>query len=161
MNYQPIGWLRTPFRALDKMPVQPPGAGGACGRIELRPDLAEGLKDLDGFSHVIAIYHFHRQADVRLSVTPFLDDRVHGLFATRAPCRPNPIGLSVLRLLQINGLLLEVEGVDMLDETPLLDIKPYVPSFDHPRSEIQTGWLESSASRVVTVHADSRFGSND
>ncbi len=161
MNYQPIGWLRTPFKALDKMPFQPPGTGSACGRIELRPDLAEGLRALDGFSHVIVIYHFHCQTDVRLSVTPFLDDCVHGLFATRAPCRPNPIGLSVLRLCQSNGLILEVEGVDMLDETPLLDIKPYVPLFDHPRGEIQTGWLESSAAQVVTVRSDSRFGSND
>lgn len=157
MNCQSIGQLRTPFKTIAEMPVQPCGARGVIGRIELNADLATGLADLQGFSHLIALYHFHNQSDVQLKVTPFLDDRERGLFATRAPCRPNPIGLSVLRLQKVDGATLEVMDVDMLDGTPLLDIKPYVPAFDHPQGDIHTGWLNMSASDSVTARSDERF----
>ena len=139
------------------MPVQPCAARGVIGRIELRADLAAGLDYLHGFSHLIVLYHFHNQSDVRLTVTPFLDDREHGLFATRAPCRPNPIGLSVLRLQKVDGTTLEVMDVDMLDGTPLLDIKPYVPAFDQPQGDIRTGWLMTSVPGLLTARSDESF----
>ncbi len=157
MNCQPIGLLRTPFKNIAKMPIQPAGARGVVGHIEMRPDLAEGLQDLDGFSHIIVVYHFHRTAEVALTVTPFLDAQPHGIFATRAPSRPNPLGLSVLRLLMIDGATLEVEGVDMLDETPVIDIKPYVPIFDQPSGQITTGWLETTALQAHAARSDERF----
>ena len=157
LNYQPIGLLRTPFKNIAEMPIQPAGARGTVGSIELRTDLVEGLRDLDGFSHIIVLYHFHRTANIALTVTPFLDAQPHGLFATRAPSRPNPLGLSVLRLLKIDGATLEVEGVDMLDETPVIDIKPYVPIFDHPSGQIKTGWLENTATQAYEARSDERF----
>ena len=157
MNCQPIGQLRTPFKTIAEMPVQPCGARGVTGRIKLNADLAAGLDDLHGFSHLIVLYHFHNQSDVRLTVTPFLDNCEHGLFATRAPCRPNPIGLSVLRLQKVDGTTLEVMDVDMLDGTPLLDIKPYVPAFDQPQGDIRTGWLKTSVPGLVTARSDDRF----
>lgn len=157
LNYQPIGLLRTPFKSISEMPIQPAGAHGVIGHIELLPDLVEGLQDLDGFSHFIVLYHFHQVTDVRLTVIPFLDTIPRGLFSTRAPSRPNPIGLSVLRLLTIAGTTLEVEGVDMLDKTPLLDIKPYVPDFDQPHGPIQTGWMKDVSSRAPLTRSDNRF----
>jgi tRNA-Thr(GGU) m(6)t(6)A37 methyltransferase TsaA len=114
-------------------PIQPAGAGGVLGFVEVEPQYEAGLKDLTGFSHIILLYHFHRGRGVKLCVTPFMDTEEHGVFATRAPCRPNPIGLSIVKLLGMNGRVLEIEGVDVLDRTPLLDIKPYVPDFDCPQ----------------------------
>jgi len=157
MEFRPIGRIHSPFKTPEEMPVQPAGAAGVVGTIELDPALAEGLVDLDGFSHLIVLYHFHRAAPARLTVTPFLDPAPHGVFATRAPTRPNPIGLSILALKGIAGAVLTVEGVDILDGTPLLDIKPYVPHFDRPAGEIRTGWLESSAGSVNSTRADNRF----
>lgn len=156
MELTPIGIIHTPFRQLADMPVQPSGAAGVAGRIELRPELAAGLKDLDGFSHIIVLFHFHRASRIDLIVTPFLDSRPKGVFATRAPTRPNPIGLSVLTLKAIHGSTLEVENVDMLDGTPLLDIKPYVPEFDQ-RTGVRCGWLEQARGRSVTARSDQRF----
>ncbi len=156
MQLNPIGTIYTPFQQIADMPVQPSGAQGVAGRIELRPELAEGLKDLDGFSHIIVLYHFHLVSRVSLTVTPFLDPQPRGVFATRAPTRPCPIGLSVLTLKGIHGHTLEVENVDMLDGTPLLDIKPYVPEFDQ-RTEVRTGWLEKATGRSLTARSDKRF----
>jgi tRNA (adenine37-N6)-methyltransferase len=156
MQLTPIGIIHTPFRQIDDMPVQPTGASGVTGQIELRPELVEGLKDLDGFSHIIVLYHFHQVSRVSLTVTPFLDPHPRGVFATRAPTRPNPIGLSVLTLKAIHGNILEVENVDMLDGTPLLDIKPYVPEFDQ-RTGVRCGWLEQAGGRSVTARSDQRF----
>jgi len=114
------------------------------------------LKDLDGFSHIILLYHFHRVEGYSLLVTPFMDTIQHGLFSTRAPKRPNPIGISVVRLVQISGLTLDIENVDILDGTPLLDIKPYVPQFDnHPANAI--GWLENTNGKAKVARADGRF----
>lgn len=161
MEFRSIGAIRTPYQTLDEMPVQPVGAAGIAGRIELDPDLAEGLKDLDGFSHIIVLYFFDRAGPMRLTVTPFLDSQPHGLFATRAPTRPNPIGLSVLALEAIDGATLTVAGVDVLDGTPVLDIKPYVPTFDQPPEPVRSGWLEAQGEQVVTARSDSRFGSRE
>lgn len=157
MKLQPIGVIRTPYLALTDMPIQPSGAAGVKGCIELRENLVEGLQGLDGFSHIIVIYQFHQAAGSRLTVTPFLDQNPHGVFATRAPTRPNPIGLSVLKLTGIEGARLFVEQVDMLDGTPLLDIKPYVPGFDHPDGKIRIGWLEKSTASVSGTRSDGRF----
>jgi tRNA-Thr(GGU) m(6)t(6)A37 methyltransferase TsaA len=124
--------------------------------VEVSAEFAAGLQDLNGFSHVILLYHFHRVTQTRLTVVPFLDDRPRGVFATRAPSRPNPIGLSIVRLLGIEGILLHVENMDIVDGTPLLDIKPYVPAFDHNEAE-RTGWLETTGAKVKETRSDDRF----
>ncbi len=154
--YRPIGVVHSPFKELAGMPIQPAGAAGVRGAIEVWPEFVAGLQDLAGFSHIIVLYHFHQAQGAQLIVTPFLDDRSHGVFATRAPRRPNPIGLSVVRLLGIDQNVLHVENVDILDGTPVLDIKPYVPEFDHHPAD-RIGWLEQAKERVENVRADKRF----
>lgn len=154
IEYRPIGVIHTPHKKIEGMPIQPSRAAGVPGTVEVLTEFADGLADLDGFSHIILLYHFHRSRGHQLSVIPFLDDRARGLFATRAPRRPNPIGLSVVRLVGVEGNRLSVEDVDMLDGTPLLDIKPYVPEFDE-RSEISVGWLEAARERKRL--SDDRF----
>jgi tRNA-Thr(GGU) m(6)t(6)A37 methyltransferase TsaA len=159
ITYRPIGILRTPFTTLGNMPIQPAAAEGVTATIELDPDLVAGLRDLDGFSHLILLYHLHEAGDARLNVTPFLDEEPHGVFATRAPTRPNPIGLSVVQLLRIERNVLHVRNVDILDGTPLLDIKPYVPEFDCPPTAeaVRVGWIESRRSRITRAESDDRF----
>lgn len=152
----PIGVIRSPFKEINGMPIQPGGAQGVPGRIELDAKLAGGLKDLQGFSHIMLIYHFHLSEGYSLEVKPFLDDRLHGVFATRAPRRPNPIGISVVRLLKVEGHILHIEDVDVVDGTPLLDIKPYVPEFDVRRAE-RIGWLSGKTQRIQETRADERF----
>jgi tRNA (adenine37-N6)-methyltransferase len=154
--YKPIGVIHSPFAAVEGMPIQPSAASGIAGTIDINPDLALGLKDLEGFSHIILIYHFHLTKRHSLEVKPFLDDTPRGVFATRAPARPNAIGLSVVRLTGISGSTLTIEDVDVVDGTPLLDIKPFVPEFDN-RDAQRTGWLTMQASRVKEVRADQRF----
>ncbi|MBN2006147.1 MAG: tRNA (N6-threonylcarbamoyladenosine(37)-N6)-methyltransferase TrmO, partial [Anaerolineae bacterium] len=139
--FRPIGVLRTPFKEIAGMPIQPLGATGVRGAAEIFPEFTDGLQDLEGFSHLIVLYHFHHAPAPRLQVTPFLDGKPHGVFATRAPARPNPIGLSIVRLLRQEDCMLYLENVDMLDGTPLLDLKPYVPEFDICTVE-RVGWLE-------------------
>ncbi|MFH1143901.1 MAG: tRNA (N6-threonylcarbamoyladenosine(37)-N6)-methyltransferase TrmO [Candidatus Eisenbacteria bacterium] len=139
--YRPIGVIRSPHVDGAATPIQPVFAVGIPGRVELEADYAEGLRDLDGFSHLFLIYHFHRAAPARLLARPFLDDQERGVFATRAPARPNPIGISLVRLQRIEGRVLHVEDIDVLDGTPLLDIKPYAPRFDDRRGAC-SGWLE-------------------
>lgn len=156
MEFQPIGVIRSPFQTRDGMPIQPPGAAGVEGRVEVAPEYAEGLLDLDGFSHVVLLYLFHRSEGFDLRVAPFLDRTPHGLFATRAPRRPNPIGLSVVALEGIEDNVLRVSGIDVLDGTPLLDIKPYVPAFDAP-SGCRSGWLEEVGDRARETRSDDRF----
>jgi len=154
--YSPIGVIHSPFRELKGMPIQPAGAKGIAGTVEVFEDFREGLKDLDGFSHVILLYHLHAGEGFRLHVVPFLDSQPRGLFATRAPKRPNPIGLSVVRLRGIENGVLRIENVDILDGTPLLDIKPYVPDFDG-HTKVKTGWLEEARKTVSGKRSDSRF----
>lgn len=154
IEYRPIGVIHSPFEDLDGMPIQPSAAEGVQGTVEVFAEFEEGLNDVDGFSHLILLYHFHRSAGFALLVTPFLDVRPRGVFATRAPRRPNPIGLSVVRLIRRDKLTLHVQNVDVLNGTPLLDIKPYVPEFDqYPASRV--GWL--SGKRGAGTRADKRF----
>jgi tRNA-Thr(GGU) m(6)t(6)A37 methyltransferase TsaA len=137
---QPIGIIHSPFTDKKQTPIQPPRSQ-AAGRVEVFPEFTEGLQDIEGLSHIILLYVFHCSDEYTLRVKPFLDDHWRGLFATRYPCRPNPIGLSIVRLLARQENLLDIEGVDVLDGTPLLDIKPYVPEFDI-RTGVQTGWYQ-------------------
>jgi tRNA-Thr(GGU) m(6)t(6)A37 methyltransferase TsaA len=153
---RPIGIIRTPFKTRKGTPIQPSGGRDARGTIELDPEFQEGLADLDGFSHIILLYHFHQATDVTLKVIPFLDSELHGVFATRAPNRPNPIGLSVVKLEKIDGNRLTISDVDILDGTPLLDIKPYIPDFDS-REKYRIGWLEGKSHQADAKKADDRF----
>ncbi|MFH1981553.1 MAG: tRNA (N6-threonylcarbamoyladenosine(37)-N6)-methyltransferase TrmO [Pseudomonadota bacterium] len=154
--YEPIGVIHSPFADLEGMPIQPAGAAGAYGTVTVFSEYREGLTDLDGFSHIILLYHFHRSQGFRLDVLPFLDTVPRGLFATRAPRRPNPIGLSIVRLLSIEGADIHVANVDILDGTPLLDIKPYVPAFD-AQSDVRSGWLETAQGETARRRSDDRF----
>jgi tRNA-Thr(GGU) m(6)t(6)A37 methyltransferase TsaA len=156
ITYQAVGVVRSPFTAFEGMPLQSVAGAEVRGQIEIHPSLAAGLLDLDGFSHLFVITHLHRGRPGGLRVVPFLDDTERGIFATRSPRHPNPIGLSVVRLLAVRGATLEIAGVDLIDGTPVLDIKPYVPAFDAVVAE-RTGWLERGAPRVHEVRADARF----
>ena len=156
IELKPIGIIHTPFTKLEGMPIQPRSGTGIRGTIELFDEYHEGLKDLDGFSHIILLYHFHRSQGFKLQVVPFMDSELRGLFATRAPRRPNPIGISVVQLDKIENGVLHIQNVDMMDGTPLLDIKPFVPEFDSPPN-IRTGWLEKAGKKVSGHKSDDRF----
>lgn len=158
MEFKAIGIIHTPFKKLEGMPIQPAGASGVTGTVEVFEEYRPGLDDLDGFSHVILLYHFHRSDGFKLHVIPFLDREPRGVFATRAPKRPNPIGLSVVQLDEIKNGVLHIRNVDILDGTPLLDIKPYVPEFDR-QTNIRTGWLQKAGKTVGTKKSDDRFNS--
>jgi len=151
-----IGTIRSPHTKAAETPIQPRGALGVTGRVEVFREFAEGLNDLSGFSHIYLLYHFHRASGMRLRVVPFLDSEQRGVFATRAPVRPNALGLSVVRLREVRGSVLIVENLDVLDGTPLLDIKPYVPAFDHWDVE-STGWLAQKGLLAGSTRADERF----
>jgi tRNA (adenine37-N6)-methyltransferase len=151
-----IGIIRTPFATKEGMPIQSTGAKGIKGQIHLKEEFITGLADLDGFSHIILIYNFHKSTGFELLTTPFLDNTQRGIFATRAPMRPNPIGLSVVRLLKIEKNILYIENVDMLDGTPLLDIKPYIPDFDIHATE-KNGWIDSKTDNLNETKSDRRF----
>ena len=154
--YTPIGIIHSPHKQLEGMPIQPAGAEGVTGTVEIYDAFREGLSDLDGFSHIILLYHFHKSRGFDLNVVPFLDDTPRGLFATRAPKRPNPIGISVVRLDRIAGNILHVANVDILDGTPLLDVKPYVREFD-PTGDIRIGWLGRVTGTAADKTSDDRF----
>jgi len=153
MQLKPIGIIHTPFKKPSGTPIQPSYAEGAPGTVEVNGDYTAGLQDVNGFDRIWLLYWFDRICDTKLTVVPYKDDRAHGLFATRAPCRPNPIGLSSVKLLGIEGNILRVEDVDMLDGSPLLDIKPYVPDFD-VYTDCRSGWLDYSNDMKK---ADDRF----
>jgi len=155
-TYRPIGVIRTPHKEPKGTPIQPTGAQGIEGTIELNPEYHQGLKDLEGFSHIILLYHFHRAEGYSLQVKPYMDKNTHGVFTTRIPGRPNPIGLSVIRLLDIEGGTLRIQDVDILDGTPLLDIKPYVPAFDHRETD-RIGWLTGRSGDVQHTKSDGRL----
>jgi tRNA-Thr(GGU) m(6)t(6)A37 methyltransferase TsaA len=154
IQYRPIGVIHSPFNQTDGMPIQPSRAKGIKGSVEVNPKYVEALTDLDGFSHIILLYHFHRARPYTLKVVPFLDDEPRGLFSTRAPSRPNPIGLSLVRLLKIEDHTLCIADVDILEGTPVLDIKPYVGEFDE-RTQARFGWLEKAHRR--NRRSDNRF----
>lgn len=149
-----IGLIHSPHKEAAGTPVQSSLAAGVEGTVELFPQFAPGLKDLEGFERIWLLYWCDRAKEPQLVVIPYLDTAPHGLFATRAPCRPNPIGLSAVRLLEVRGNLLRVDGLDVLNNTPLLDIKPYIPSFDAFQAK-RIGWCENAKS--ISIVADSRF----
>ncbi len=156
VTYRPVGVVRSPFTSLEGMPLQSVAGAETVARVEVRTELQPGLNDLDGFSHLHLITHLHRGTPGGLEVVPFLDDHVRGIFATRSPRHPNPIGISVVRLISVENCVLEISGIDLLDGTPVLDIKPYVPTFDAIAAE-RTGWLEKAAVRVHHVRAGRHF----
>ena len=157
IKYRPIGVIHSSFTEPRGMPIQPSGARGIDGTVEVFPEYAEGLEDLDGFSHIILIYHFHLSRKATLKARPYMDDRERGVFATRGPSRPNPIGISVVRLIRVQENMLYVWDLDIVDGTPLLDIKPYVPRFDITRDEVKTGWLEKNVHKLPKSKDDGRF----
>jgi tRNA-Thr(GGU) m(6)t(6)A37 methyltransferase TsaA len=151
-----IGTIRSPFKEPRGTPIQPGAARGVKGRVEVFQEYRDGLKDLEGYSHIILIYNFHLIKEASLEVIPFMDDKPRGVFSTRAPGRPNPIGISVVRLAGIEGNILQVEDLDIIDGTPLLDIKPYVPELD-PRDVNGKGWLENKLNKLPNSKDDGRF----
>jgi tRNA (adenine37-N6)-methyltransferase len=154
MNLTAIGIIHSPHQRAEGTPIQAALATGVRGTVEVLPEYAAGLRDLDGFERIWLVYWFDRVKPAELVVTPYLDTTPRGLFATRAPCRPNPIGLSAVRLLEVRENILHVEGLDILDGTPLLDIKPYLPAFDAFEAK-RIGWCtEGRGSGTV---ADGRF----
>jgi tRNA-Thr(GGU) m(6)t(6)A37 methyltransferase TsaA len=154
--FKPIGIIQSPFYTLEDMPIQPTSHASKPGIVEIYPQFTEGLQDLDGFSHVYLIYHLNRVESFKLTVRPFLDTQPRGLFATRAPSRPNPIGLSLVQLERIEGNRLYIARLDILDQTPLLDIKPYIPEFESAE-EIRIGWVAKAREQVRTRKSDGRF----
>ncbi len=159
VSFSVIGYIRSPFHQTEGMPIQPSGAKDVEGTVEVDAMYAAGLTDIEDFSHIILIYVFHKSEGFQLQVKPFLDDKVHGVFATRAPRRPNPVGISIVELLRRDGNVLLVKGVDVLDGTPLLDIKPYVPGFDVFQVS-SVGWLEKKEHQAKTQKSDRRFETN-
>lgn len=152
-----IGTISTPFNQLNNMPVQPVGANGIVGIAELSPEFAEGLTDLDEFSHVTLLYHLHRVSDYKLKVVPFMDNCEHGVFATRSPKRPSPIGMSIVRVMEIQGNKLFFEGADMLNSSPLIDIKPFFRQADN-RPDAVSGWMDKNDDTIaMTTKSDCRF----
>jgi len=156
IKYIQIGIIHSPFKEPKGTPIQPIAAQGIYGTVEIFQDFSEGLKDVDGFSHVILVYHFHLSKKSSLKVKPFMDDKTHGVFSTRAPNRPNPIGISIVQLVKIEGNILQIKDLDIVDGTPLLDIKPYVPEFD-TRDTKKKGWLEKNVSKLSKSKDDGRF----
>jgi tRNA-Thr(GGU) m(6)t(6)A37 methyltransferase TsaA len=145
--YKPIGVIYSPFKEPRDAPIQSAFARDVEGTVEIFPEYSEGLADLEGFSHIILIYHFHLSTGRALRVKPYLDSELRGVFATRAPVRPNPIGMSIVRIIKVEGEKLSIRDVDILDGTPLLDIKPYVPEFDC-RSAEKIGWLSGKINEL-------------
>ncbi len=156
IEFKQIGITHTQFKEPANVPIQPIAGLDIGGSVEIYPEYSDGLKDLNGFSHLYLIYHFHLIKDGKLLVKPFLDDTLRGVFATRAPSRPNPIGLSIVRLEKISGNILFIKDLDIVDGTPLLDIKPFVPKFDN-RNLCKIGWLENNLNKLSSARDDCRF----
>jgi len=156
IKYKPIGIIHSPFKEPKGTPIQAAGAKDIEGTVEVFPEYAEGLKDVEGFSHIILIFHFHLSRGVSLTAKPYMDNEEHGIFAIRGPRRPNPIGISTVRLVRIEENILHIKDLDMIDGTPLLDIKPYVPEFDI-HEVVKTGWLEKNVHKLPTSKDDGRF----
>jgi tRNA (adenine37-N6)-methyltransferase len=153
---EPIGVIHSPFREMENMPVQSVGAQQVEGSVVVYERFSEGLRDLEGFSHIYLVYHFHRASRTELRVIPYMDTVERGVFATRSPLRPSHIGMSIVELLSVSGNVLEVRGVDVLDGTPLIDIKPYVPQFDC-LGHATSGWMKASRADVERRRSDNRF----
>jgi tRNA (adenine37-N6)-methyltransferase len=157
LTYKSIGVVHSPFKEPKNVPIQAVASKGTTGTLEIYPEYAEGLQDLDGFSHLILLYHFHLiKEDYSLMVKPFLDDQLHGVFATRSPARPNKIGISVVSLTKMEKNTLHVQDVDIIDGTPLIDIKPFVPEFDCRKTD-KIGWFSGKISKLEITKDDGRF----
>jgi len=155
-NYKAIGYVHSPHQEAHGTPIQTGAAKDVEAEIELLPEYRDGLMDLEGFSHIILLYHCHKAGKTELLRKPFMDNKKHGIFAIRAPSRPNPIGLSIVRLVAIKDHILRIKDVDILDGTPILDIKPYVPEFD-TKEVTKIGWLEKNVHKMAEERDDGRF----
>lgn len=158
IELESIGTINTEFKEIEGMPIQPTGAKGVKGTIVIKDKYVDGLKDLDGFSHIHLIYLLHKVERYKLEVKPFMDTKTHGVFATRSPKRPNRIGMSVVKVNKVEGNTVFIENVDILDETPLLDIKPYVPQlYEDTIDELKIGWFETNHQKAKSQKSDDRF----
>ncbi len=159
INMQQIATINSPYCDLENMPVQPKGAKDTYATIEFKSEFIDGLKDLDGFSHVYLIYYFHKLESYKLSVIPFNDktNTPRGVFSTRTPMHPNNIGLSVVELINVEKNIVTIKGIDILDGTPLLDIKPYIENFDKVEGSVRSGWMKSNSNEVSSMRSDDRF----
>ncbi|NQV18565.1 MAG: tRNA (N6-threonylcarbamoyladenosine(37)-N6)-methyltransferase TrmO [Armatimonadetes bacterium] len=157
--FKPIGIIHSQFKEPKGMPIQPAGAKGIKGSVEIFPEYKDGLQDLDGFSHIILIFNFHLSKSYNLKVMPYMEDEIRGVFATRAPRRPNQIGISIVRLDKIEDNIMYISNVDIIDGTPLLDIKPFVPKFDcfDIDENTKAGWLKKRVEKVDNHKSDERF----
>ena len=157
ITLNPIGIIHSPFKEIVGTPIQSVFSKDGEGTVEIFPEFKQGLKDLDGFSHIILIYHFHKLKGYRLICRPFLDDVQRGVFAIRTPRRPNPVGFSIVRLKKIRDTIISVSSLDILDGTPLIDIKPYIPQFDAPKAS-KLGWFKKAFKKKKSaILADDRF----
>jgi len=154
--YKPIGVIYSPFKKPEGTPIQSSAGKDIKGTVEIFPEYVKGLQDIKGFSHIILIYHFHLVKKPLLLAKPFMDDKQHGIFAIRGPSRPNPVGFSIVRLTHVKNNILYVKDLDILDGTPLLDIKPYVTEFDQ-RKKIKIGWMRQNINKLSNVKDDGRF----
>ena len=163
INLHQIATIKSPFCDLKNMPVQPCGAREVTANIEFKDEYIDGLKDLDGFSHAYLIYYFHKIDKHKLRVVPFNDktNTDRGVFSTRTPMHPNSIGLSVVEIVDVKDNIVTIKGVDIVDGTPLLDIKPYIEHFDRIEGKVKSGWMQSSADEVSTMRSDERFIPNN
>lgn len=159
VEFRPIGTIHTPFQQAEGTPIQPIKGKGTKGWVEVEPEYVDGLKDLNGFDRIWLLFWCHRASDYRLHIKPYMDTQIRGLFSTRAPSRPNAIGISCVKLLSVEGGRLEIEDVDMLDGTPLLDIKPYAAKFDH-FPVARSGWMDT-VEKDAQTKADNRFFQED
>ncbi|MBC8318507.1 MAG: tRNA (N6-threonylcarbamoyladenosine(37)-N6)-methyltransferase TrmO [Desulfobulbaceae bacterium] len=155
-DINPIGIIHSPHYSIEDMPIQPKGASGVEGYALINEKYIAALHDLEGFSHIYLVYSFHKATRTELLVTPFMDKQTRGVFATRSPLRPNHIGLSIVRLKRIEKNKVIVEGIDVLDGTPLLDIKPYIEKFDGVKESV-SGWLQASDTEISKKRSDNRF----
>ena len=156
VTYQPIGIIHSPFKEQKGTPIQSEAGREIAGTVEVFPEYIEGLQDLDGFSHIYLLFHFHLAKPASLTAKPYLDVKTRGVFAIRGPSRPNRIGLSIVRLVGIEENILHIKDMDILDGTPLLDIKPYIPEFDVKEAE-RIGWYADKAFELSQTDADERF----
>jgi len=156
IEFSPIGIIHTAYKTINNVPIQPTADKDSEGWIEVFDEYSDGLADLDGFSHLYLIFHLHKSAGYKLKVIPFLDTVERGIFATRSPARPNPVGLSVVKLVSVNGNIVNIRGLDIVDGTPLIDIKPLVPMFEDS-NDIRIGWFEGKAGEIPGKLSDDRF----
>jgi tRNA (adenine37-N6)-methyltransferase len=155
ITYTSIGTIHSPHANVENVPIQPAAAKGIKAYITLNPEYKDGLKDLEGFSHLILLYHFHLVKGFDLEVVPFMDDKAHGIFATRSPKRPNSIGISIVELNSIQDTIIHIENVDIVDGTPLIDIKPFFP-YDN-QANAKFGWLDTKNIAIENFKSDKRF----